>query len=108
MNCDSFQRYITPPVRFKFTLSTEKYLLFGDDLSIDLVLIGGNAVRHIIDTAIRFRAVIFLDSNGETYGQSVERIWSAFAQTWVTMYTRYPNRLPQIKALFSHQIVGSS
>lgn len=40
----------------------------------------------------RFFAATLLDSNGATYGQSVEAIWLAFLDAWCTMYTG-PDRL---------------
>ena len=92
-NCDTCQRFTSPPVRFKASLPTEEDLVFGDELSIDLMFLDGKAVLHIVDTATRFSAATFLDSHGEKYGQSVEGIWLAFVMTWATMYTGYPNRL---------------
>ncbi len=92
-NCDTCQRFSAPPVRFKVTLPTEESLVFGDELSLDLMWIDGKAVLHIVDTATRFSAATFLDSNGSTYGQSVEGVWMAFTHTWCTMYTGYPNRM---------------
>lgn len=47
----------------------------------------------MFDTATRFNGPNLLDSYCETYGRSVDGIWSAFINTWVTMYTIYPNRL---------------
>ena len=48
---------------------------------------------HIVDSATHFSAARFLDSHSETYVQSTEGVWLAFMQTWVTLYTGYPNRL---------------
>lgn len=91
-NCDTCQRHSAPPIRFKVSLPTEEQnLVFGDELSLDLMWLDSKAVLQIVDTATRFNAATFLDSNGETYGQSVEGVWFAFIQTWVTMYTGYPN-----------------
>ena len=92
-HCDTCQRYSSPPLRFKASMPDESELVFGDELSIDLMFLDGKAVLHIIDTATRFSAATFLDSHGETYGQSVDGIWLAFCMTWCTMYTGYPNRL---------------
>ncbi len=92
-NCETCQRFAPPPIRFKVTLPTEDELVFGDELSIDLMWIDGKATLHIIDTATRFSAATFLDSHGENFGQSVEGVWMAFVNTWCLMYTGYPNRL---------------
>lgn len=48
---------------------------------------------HIVDTATYFSAAIFLDSVGESYGQSVKEVWMAFITTWCTMCIGFPNRL---------------
>ncbi len=92
-HCDTCQRYSSPPLRFKASIPDESELVFGDELSIDLMFLDSKAVLHIVDTATRFSAATFLDSHGETYGQSVDGIWLAFCMTWCTMYTGYPNRL---------------
>lgn len=38
----------------------------------------GDAVLQIADTAIDFSAAPFLDSNGQTWGQSVKGTWLLF------------------------------
>ena len=91
--CDICQRLGPTPVLFKVSLPNEQDLEFGDELSIDLMLLDGKAVPHVIDTATRFSSAIFLDAHGATYGQSVEVIWLAFVEAWCTMYTGLPNRL---------------
>jgi hypothetical protein len=68
-------------------------IVFGDELSIDLMFIDGQAVLHVVDTATRFSAVTFLDSYNGSFGQSVEGVWLALIQTWFTLYTGYPTRL---------------
>ena len=79
-NCDYCQHFPTTPIRFKVTLPTEEEIIFGDELSIDLMFLDGIAVLHIIYTAARFSAVTFLDAHTENYGQSVYGIWFAFVQ----------------------------
>lgn len=91
--CNTFQRISHAPIRFKVSLPSIEYLKFGDKLSLDLMLLNERAVLHVVDTATRFSAATFLDSNGESYGQSVEGLWLAFVQTWCTVYPGYPNRL---------------
>jgi hypothetical protein len=67
-------------------------LVFGDELSIDLMWIEGDAVLHVVDTATRFSATTYLDTNGADYGQGVDGIWSALVDCWVATFSGYPNR----------------
>jgi hypothetical protein len=53
-------------VRFKVSIP-EDDLVFGDEVSIDLMFLDGNAVLHVVDTATRFSAAAFLDAHDETY-----------------------------------------
>lgn len=92
-NCDTCQRFSVPPVRFKVSLPNEDELVFGDEISIDLMFLDNCSVLHVVDTATRFSAATFLDKHGETYGQSVEGIWQALASCWFLIYTGYPNRI---------------
>jgi len=91
--CEACQRFTVPPMRFKTSLQTEEELVFGDEISIDLMYIDNCAILHVVDTATRFSAATFLDKHGENYGQSVDGIWLALNACWVTLYTGYPNRL---------------
>jgi transposase InsO family protein len=92
-SCETCQRLGPKPIQFKVSLPKEEDLIFGEELSIDLMFLGGKAVLHIVDTATRFSAATFLDSHTATYGQSVEGVWLALIETWFTLYTGYPNRL---------------
>lgn len=91
---DTCQRFIALAVRFKLSLPDENELAFGIELSLDLIFLECKAVLQIIDIATRFGGATFLESNGETHGQSGERIWLAFVQILCTVYTGYPNILP--------------
>jgi hypothetical protein len=53
----------------------------------------GKAVLHVIDSATRFNAAIFLDSHSESYGQSSTGIRDAFIDICCSIYTGYPDRL---------------
>ena len=92
-NCDTCQRISQAPMRFKVTLPSEKDLVFGEELSMDLMFIDRNAILHVLDTATRFSSATFLDSNGSEYGQTAYGVWLAFLECWCTLYTGYPNRL---------------
>jgi hypothetical protein len=61
-SCSTCQRFSSKPLRLKTTLPSGEELSFGSELSMDLMLINGKAVLHVIDTATRFNAVTFLDS----------------------------------------------
>jgi hypothetical protein len=78
-------------VRFKLSIP-EDDLVFGDEVSIDLMFLDGTAVLHVVDTATRFSAAAFLDAHNETYGLSVHGIWLAFLDIWCTLCVGYPNR----------------
>lgn len=96
--CDPCQRIGPTPVRFRASIPEDE-LVFGDELSIDLAWVEGDAFLHVVDTATRFSATTFLDwkphSDGpeKDYGQSVDGVWEAFIECWCTLYTGYPNRL---------------
>lgn len=97
-HCDPCQRVGPTPVRFRASIPEEE-LVFGDELSIDLVWVEGDAFLHVVDTATRFSATTFLDWKPDSvgpekdYGQSVDGVWEAFIECWCTLYTGYPNRL---------------
>ena len=88
-SCDICQRLGPEPILFKATLPSVDDIIFGEELSIDLMFIDSEVVLHVVDTATRFSAATFL----KEYGQSVEGIWLAFIEAWCTIYTGYPNRL---------------
>jgi hypothetical protein len=90
---ETCQRLGPRPIRFNVSIPPKEDIVFGDEVSIDLMFINGKAILHIVDTAIRFSAAIHLDSNLATYGQSVEVVWVALMETWFILYTGYPNRL---------------
>lgn len=64
-------------------MPNEDDLVFGEELSIELMFLDGITLLHIVDTATYFSAQTFLDSSGETYGKSVEGIFFAFVQKGV-------------------------
>lgn len=75
-NCGTCQQFAPTPVRVKVALPTEEGdLALGVTLSMDLMWIDEKFVLYIVDTATQFKAESFLDSHGETYGQSVDGMW---------------------------------
>lgn len=76
-------------MRFEVTLPNEDRIVFGSDLSLDLMFINGKALLHIVDTATKFSSATFLDK----YGQSTTGIWNAFIDSWCTRYTGNPDRI---------------
>jgi transposase InsO family protein len=91
--CETCLQLGPKPIRFKVSLPNMEDIVFGDELSIDLMFIDGQAVLHIVDTATRFSAATFLDSHNGSFGQSVKGVWLALIETRFTLYTGYPNRL---------------
>lgn len=73
-------------------IANETRLVFGEELSIDLMFLDWNAVLPVVDTAKSFSASTFLNSNRDTSGHSVKETWLSFAQTCYIIYTGYPNR----------------
>lgn len=96
--CDPCQRVGPTLVRFRASIPEEE-LVFGDELSIDLAWVEGDAFLHVVDTATRFSATTFLNAEPHSigpekdYGQSVDGVWEAFVECWCTLYTGHPNRL---------------
>lgn len=74
-------------VQLVLELLYQTKMIFCEELSIDLILIENKAILHLVDIATRFSNAVFLKSEGETFGQPVDGIWSAFVMEWFNMYT---------------------
>jgi hypothetical protein len=59
--CETRQKLGPKPIRFKVSLPNMKDIVFGDELSIDLMFIDGQVVLHVVITMTRFSAATFLD-----------------------------------------------
>lgn len=77
-NCVTCQKFRPKPNRFRVTLPKEENLVFGQELSMDLVNIRGNTILHLICTSTRLSAAVFLDLNEADYGQSADGLWETF------------------------------
>lgn len=88
--CQWFSR---EPVWFRVLLPSEDKIGFGNELSIKIMYLDGNAVLQIEDTATGFSAAPFLDKQNTKFGQMMEGKWLAFVMTWFLVYSDYPNRL---------------
>lgn len=93
MRCKACQRFPQPPARFNVTIPTEESLVFGDELSVDLMFLEGKAVCNVADTGTRFSAEKFLDAHEKNYGQYYNGIWLAFVMSWCLGYTGYSDIL---------------
>jgi hypothetical protein len=71
--CLTCQTFASQPLRFSVRLPDEK-LVFNDELIMDLLWLDGEPALHVVDTATRFGAAVFLE------GQDVEQVWSAFLE----------------------------
>lgn len=60
---------------------------------MDLIILYRKAVSHKVHSVEIFSPRSLLDIFGVCYGQSVERILSAFVKTWCTIFTAHPNRI---------------
>jgi hypothetical protein len=61
--CKTCQKLGPRPIRFKVSLPNMEDIVFGDELSNDLMFIDGQAVLLAVNTATRFSAATFLDSH---------------------------------------------
>jgi hypothetical protein len=84
--CRTCQTFSAKPLRFSVRLSDEK-IIFNDEISLDLVWLDGESALHVVDTATRFGAAVFIE------GQDVESIWAALLECWVLVYTGYPRKV---------------
>jgi hypothetical protein len=72
-SCKTCQFMGPNPLRFRAVIPDEAdKLFFGDELSIDIMCIEGNSVLHVVDTATRFLATKYLDTNGADYDQGFD------------------------------------
>jgi hypothetical protein len=53
---------------------------------MDLLWLDGEPALHVVDTATRFGAAVFLE------GQDVEHVWAAFLSCLALVYTGYPKK----------------
>lgn len=72
--CEPCQKCFNAFIRFRVFVPSEDNLVFGEELSIDIMHLEGKPDLHVIDTATHLSAATFLDSAGEMYGESVKRI----------------------------------
>lgn len=87
--CDTCLRFSVPPFRFNGSFPNEDELVFGNEISVDLMFLDNFSVRHVVVTATRFSAATLLEKRGEIYGQSVEDVWKELASCWFLTYTCY-------------------
>jgi hypothetical protein len=66
--CGTCQKLGPKPIRFKVSLPNMEDIVFGDELSIDLMFIDGQIVLHVVATETRFSAATFLDSHNGSFG----------------------------------------
>lgn len=67
--------------------------MFGNALSMHLMLLDEKDILHIVDTATHFLAANFQDTYHINYGQSDQDVRLVFDMFSYTIYTDYPNRL---------------
>jgi hypothetical protein len=84
-SCLTCQTFASQPLRFSVRMPDDK-LVFNDELSLDILWLDGEPALHVVDTATRFGAAIFLE------GQDVEHVWAAFLTCWTLVYTGYPRK----------------
>jgi hypothetical protein len=93
-SCKTCQFLGPKPLRFRAVIpEAADKVDFGDELSIYLMWIEGDAVLHVVDIATRFSATMYIVTNGAKYGQGVDGVWSALVDSWVAVYSGYPNKL---------------
>lgn len=70
--CKNCQHYGPAPIRFKASIPSEENLVFGNEISVNLMFLDGKALLHVVYTAARFSAATFLDPHGSSCGQIAE------------------------------------
>lgn len=60
MRCEPYQQFSQLSVRFEATIPTEENLVFGDELSVDIMFLEWKAIVYVVDTGIWFSAGSFL------------------------------------------------
>jgi hypothetical protein len=83
--CLTCQRFTPKP--FSFQVSMPKGIVFNHELALDLMYLERLPVLHVVDTQTHFTSATFL------YGESVEAVWYAFLECWVTLYPGYPDKM---------------
>jgi hypothetical protein len=58
-SCLTCQTFASQPLRFSVRMPDNK-LVFNDELSLDILWLNGEPALHVVDTATRFGAAIFL------------------------------------------------
>jgi hypothetical protein len=62
-------------------------IVFNHELALDLMYLERLPVLHVVDTQTHFSSATFL------YGESVEAVWYAFLECWVTLYPVHPYKM---------------
>lgn len=73
-NCGHFRHYGPALILFKASVPTEENLVFGVEVSVDLMSLNEKTVLHVIDTVTKFSPATFLDAHGINDGQSSEEV----------------------------------
>lgn len=76
-HCRNCQHHGPAPIRFKITIPTKESVLFGVELSIDLMFLNGKAFLHIVDPTTSVSGATFLNAHESNYEQSTEGVWIA-------------------------------
>lgn len=59
LNCQNFQRFGPAPIRFRASIPTEEHIVFGDEISLDVMLLDGNTVIYVVDTETHLLSATF-------------------------------------------------
>jgi transposase InsO family protein len=60
-------------------------IVFNRKIALDLMVINGNYLLHVVDTDAGFGAAQYL------HGQSTEDVWATFIECWAAVYSRMPD-----------------
>jgi hypothetical protein len=77
-------------------------LVFNDELSMYLQLLDGEPALHVVDTATRFGAAVFLER------QDAEHVWAAFLSYWALVNTGHPEKSRTDAAPYLRQSIGNT
>lgn len=99
--CTGCKRFGIRPYRFRVSLRDDEVII-SHEVAIDLFWISGNSILHVVDAHAGYQNVT------QQKSLSVEHVWDAFLEAWLTVYVGYPNRIRADQgSLFTSKYCGN-
>ena len=83
--CKQCQKHGAAPQRFRFSLLNNEEVDFNHTIFVDVMVIEGESVLHVVDLATRFSAARWLTS------MTTKNVWYALQQCWIDTYLGPPD-----------------